>query len=246
MYFDFSDLKEFSFRSDGSTVQCVAGFLKPVHIVMMSILYNYTDCTVEFQNCDDYAQVMRFNDPLEIDTVDGTNHSKAIKLKNQFDNDGQVKKIMNILYENDYLDSDTNDILQIVIAEIFQNFYAHADVEEPPICCVQDWPSSEFLEIAIADNGIGINNALKDYLKDYPINTNPCRMACNLGVSSCLEGKGKLGTGHSGYGLYCTKRFIEENEGVLFLFSGDKCYINKNGAERDEILPYSWSGTVAR
>ncbi|WP_446008560.1 hypothetical protein [Candidatus Electrothrix sp.] len=207
MYFDYSDLVQFRLNKKEKTIQCTSSFLKPVHIVMMSILHNYTDYTVGFQYHADYAEAMRFDDPLEVDTVDGSYHRKAIKLQDQFVDDSQMKKIMDILYDNNYLDYGTNDILQLVIAEIFQNFYAHADVEEPPICCVQDWPSSDFLEISLADNGIGINNALRDYLRDYPDSINPCRMACNLGVSSCLEGKGKLGTNHSGYGLYYTKRF---------------------------------------
>ncbi|XOF32920.1 MAG: hypothetical protein ACL93V_12995 [Candidatus Electrothrix sp. YB6] len=246
MYFDFNELTKFTLGSDGRTVQCVAQFLKPVHIVMMSILHHYTDCSATFLYHADYAKVMRFDDPLEIDTVDGSNHSKAIKLKNKFDNDKQVKKIMTILEGNNYLDNETNSILELVISEVFQNFYAHADTDKPPICCVQDWSTSDFMEISIADNGIGIGNALGAALKNYSDNSNPCRIACDLGVSSCLYGKGKLGTSHSGYGLYYTKRFIEENKGILFLFSGNTCYINKDGVENDRTLPYSWKGTVIR
>jgi hypothetical protein len=246
MYFDYRDLIEFEIDHDKEIVQCVAGYLKPVHLVMMSIIHNYTEYSAFFLNQAGYAEAMRFNAPLEIDTIDGTNHSKAIKLKNQFDNDKQVKKITSILQVNHYLDSETIDVLQLVISEIFQNFYAHADIDQPPICCVQDWSSSDYMEISIADNGIGINNALSSVLENHPPCTNPCRIACDLGVTSCLHGKGKLGTSHSGYGLYYTKRFIEENTGILFLFSGDTCYINKNGTEYDRILPYSWQGTVIR
>jgi len=209
MNFSSKDLNEF--RLDGTNLVCTTKFVKPVHIVMMSAIYNYTNKSATFSNSRslEYANNMRFKNPLEIDTIDGGNHSKAIKLRNQFDDDSQVNKVMNILYSNNYLDDETNDVLKIILAEIFQNFYAHADFKHPPICCVQDWQSSNFMEISIADRGIGINNSLEEVLNEYPVDTNPCRIACDSGVSCSLDKESKIGTKHSGYGLFFTKRFIE-------------------------------------
>lgn len=246
MQFSSRDLKEF--KIDKENLICTTNFVKPVHVVMMSAIHNYTDREANFSNHRslEYANNMRFKNPLEIDTIDGQNHSKAIKLKDIFDHDLQVTKIMNIFNNNNYLDPETNDVLSIILAEIFQNFYAHADFKEPPICCVQDWSTSKFIEIAIADRGIGIDESLKDILNDYPDDTNPCRIACISGVSCSLDKESCIGTKHSGYGLYFTKRFIEENKGGLYLFAKDQCYVNIPKGEFDRKLPYRWNGTVIR
>ncbi len=246
MKFSFDDLTEFNF--DYKKIVCTTGFVKPVHIVMMSAVHNYTQkkASFKYSHPSDYANNMRYLNPLDIDTVDGTNHSKAIKLKNQFDDDKQVEKVINIFKGNDYLDDETNDVLSIILSEIFQNFYAHADYDQPPICCVQDWKTSNHIEISIADKGIGIHESLKKILEEYPEKTNPCRIACISGVSCSLDKESKIGTKHSGFGLYFTKRFIEENRGALYLFSGDNCYINQPSGEFDKKLPYHWIGTVIR
>ncbi len=245
MKFSSEDLEEF--KIDNNLV-CTTDFVKPVHVVMMSAIHNYTNREANFNNerSLEYAVNMRYKNPLEIDTIDGQNHSKAIKLKDSFDNDSQVKKVMNIFYNNHYLDSETNSVLSIILAEIFQNFYAHADAKEPPICCVQDWPTSHFIEIAIADKGIGIDESLKDILAEYPEGTNPCKIACISGISCSLDKESSIGTKHSGYGLYFTKRFIEENKGDLYLFSNNLCYVNIPKGEFDKKLPYKWKGTVVR
>ncbi len=246
MKFSIRDLKEFKFNSDG--LICTTTFVKPVHIVMMSAVHNYTNLSINFSNnsANEYAKSMNFQTPLEINTVDGQHHSKAIKLENQFDNDSQVDKVMKIFRNNNYLDSETNEVLELILAEIFQNFYAHAEFDEPPICCVQDWSTSQYVEIAIADTGIGIDNSLEEVLKEYPNDTNPCRIACDSGISCSLNKESRIGTTHGGFGLFFTKRFIEENGGHLYLLSGEDCYINRPDGEYDETVPYRWNGTIVR
>jgi len=248
MNFSINDLKEFQIDSKTDKLTCTTSFVKPVHIVMMASIENYTDKNTSFTNetALQYAINMNFKNPLEIDTIDGLNHSKAIKLRNQFDDDGQVNKIMDIFHNNDYLDKDTNEIVSIILAEIFQNFYAHANNKQAPICCVQDWPASDYIEIAIADRGIGIKASLKDILKDYPEDINPCKIACVSGISCSLDKESSIGTKHSGYGLYFTKRFIEENKGYLYLASYNDCYEITPNSEFDNKLELGWKGTVVR
>jgi len=248
MNFNINDLKEFEIDSKTNNLVCTTTFVKPIHIVMMASIENYTNRNTSFINEQalQYAINMNFKKPLEIDTVDGLNHSKAIKLRNQFDDDKQVNKIMDIFHNNNYLDKDTNEVVSIILAEIFQNFYAHANHNEAPICCVQDWSRSDYIEIAIADRGIGIRESLKDILKEYPKETNSCKIACINGVSCSLNKESSIGTKHSGYGLYFTKRFIEENKGYLYLASYNDCYELTPLNEIEHKLELGWKGTVIR
>ena len=246
MRFGINDLKEFEITE--SEVVCTTSFVKPIHIVLASNceLYGSKTFRFKYQKPLDYAYNMKYHEPLDIDTLDGRNHSKAIKLRDTFVDDNQVEKVINILRTNGYLDNDTISTFEVILAEIFQNFYAHAEFDKPPICCVQDWPSCDYLEISIADKGIGMANSLAEVLEGYPEGTNPCQIACDNGVSSKLNQAGVLGTYHSGYGLYYTKRFIEENEGGLYLFSNDKCFEVTPGHESNYTLPYRWQGTAIR
>lgn len=248
MKFSIDDLNEFRF-TESNEVICDTTFVKPIHIVLASNaeLYGKRNFRFKYKPPLDYAKNMKYDNPLSIDTIDGLNHSKAIKLRDTFEDDNQVEKVMNILRHNNYLNDETIATFQVVIAEIFQNFYAHAEYDKPPICCVQDWANTKYLEIAIADKGIGLDQSLKDVLKDYPEDINPCQIACESGISSKLHQKGKLGTSHSGYGLFFTKRFIEENNGRLFLMSGNYCYENNCGKEQNHRLKYyNWVGTAIR
>lgn len=240
MIFDCNDFNCLNIYKENKRVIFTTNFIKPVHIVMASIIQNYMKYDVIFENNQTYAENMLYKNPLEIDTIDGKNHTKAIKLKSHFDNDKQVEKVLTIIKENSFLDKNTVETLNTIISEIFQNFYNHADTVTPPICCVQNWPSSQFLEIAIADNGIGIPKSLKNILKNYPEETNPCELACQNGITS------KLGQNHSGYGLYFTKRFIEENKGKFFLYSDKYCYKINDDNPLIKNANLVWPGTVIR
>jgi hypothetical protein len=49
---------------------CTTSFVKPIHIVMMASVENYTDRNTSFTNATalQYAINMNFKNPLEIDT----------------------------------------------------------------------------------------------------------------------------------------------------------------------------------
>lgn len=239
MYLQCNEFQDFTYDEETDTLNFTPSFVRPMHIVMAAALYNYTDRNVEFKKNSDYAEVMKYKNPLEVDTYDGLHHSKAIKLKSSYDNDMQVSKVMQIFKDNGILNDSTIEALNLIIAELFSNFYDHAESEQPPICCVQDWDNG-YAEISIADKGIGIEKSLKEILKDYPSISNPCRLACMNDVSS------KYGKNHSGYGLFFTKRFIEENNGKLFLISGKNCYSINHQTEDDHEFPVGWKGTLIR
>ena len=104
---------------------------------MLSSVREYSDFEISFsrQDIHRYAINMNYHAPLEIDTDDGLHHSKAIKLRDHFDNDEQVRNIVDVIRSNKSFSDETLGALSVIISELFQNFYAHAKIDEPPICC---------------------------------------------------------------------------------------------------------------
>jgi anti-sigma regulatory factor (Ser/Thr protein kinase) len=220
----------------------IKGFVKPVHIVIASTAYNYFNWKIKFENSkfQQYAENMAYKNPLSIDNSDGKSHSKAIKLKEKNKNVEQVSTILRIIKDTSALSEITLSTFEVILAEIFDNFYDHAQVNFPPICCVQEWKNSNYIEIAICDVGIGIENSLSKVLKEFP-NENPCKVACLPEVSSKKE------KGHGGFGLYYTKEFMIENKGIFQLISGKFCYTINKGIEKTyKNKKYSWKGTIIR
>jgi len=221
----------------------IRGFVKPIHIVISSILYHYYNWDIIFSNEEFriYAENMSYKNPIEIDTIDGTYHSKAIKLKEHGSNTKQIEKAMTIIKNVSNFTDFTLSSIETILTEIFDNFYDHAETNKPPICCIQSWETSDFLEIAIADTGIGIPNSLKHILlTEYP-NENPCKVACLPEVSSKKE------QNHGGFGLFYTKEFIKENLGKMHLISENFCYIIDDSKEIELKNPsYKWKGTIIR
>ena len=238
MFFSCNELNHF--KEYDNFVKCNTKYLKPLHIVMASAYHNYLNKKVifEYKEAEDYALNMWYDNPVEIDSIGGKYHTKAIKLnKEHIENDSQAYKIIDILKKNNYLNEETIETFAIILAEIFQNFYAHANVKQPPICCVQDWKSNDFMEIAVIDTGIGIGKSLEGIISK---DKNPCKEACKSGITS------KKGKNHSGYGLFFTKRFFEENKGKFYLISDKFCYIIDNDSEEERELDVKWNGTIIR
>jgi anti-sigma regulatory factor (Ser/Thr protein kinase) len=233
-----NEFNQINIDLDARTVEFRANFVRPLHVVMASSLHCYTDMNLTFKHHHDYFCNMSYHSPISVDTEDGLHHSKAIQLRSSDDNGEQVRKVTKIIEDNAYLDNGTIDALNVIVAELFSNFYDHAESDQPPICCVQSWDNG-FVEIAIADRGIGIAKSLKEIMIDYP-KQNPCRIACQNEISS------KYGQNHSGYGLFYTKRFIEENKGRLFLLSGKNCYSIEPSGEKDMTFNVGWKGTIIR
>lgn len=220
----------------------INGYIKPVHIVIASIMYNYANWDVNFdEEFEQYAEIMNYKNPFEIDTIDGAYHSKAIKLREHGLNLSQIQKIIQIIKNVSNFNDSSLSSIETILTEIFDNFYDHAEANYPPICCVQEWRTSDFLEISIADTGIGIPHSLYHILFTQFPNENPCKVACLPEISSKKE------QNHGGFGLYYTKEFIKENNGKMHLISGKFCYIIDGEKEEElENHSYQWNGTIIR
>jgi len=139
-----------------------------------------------------------------------------------------------------YQDDEQNEF-GIIISELLDNSYRHAGLRsEHALACVQTWKNGNTGQLCIADTGIGIRKTLSqnsDYLEMLQ-QQNACELATKLGYS------GKLGKGHSGYGLAVTRGVIENNQGCLIILSGNEyTQIDENGCISGQVSS-EWNGTL--
>ncbi|MBR7792330.1 sensor histidine kinase [Undibacterium sp. FT147W] len=139
-------------------------------------------------------------------------------------------------------DDVTLNAVDTMLRELIGNCFAHAASEDGlyGLICGQVWASGKKAQIALVDSGIGIRGSLRqnEELFDTLIKSNACELATQYGVTS------KPGKGHSGYGLAIARKLLEQNNGVLYVRSGDETFIlsGRNATSLKNQIP--WNGTM--
>jgi len=224
-------------------------FLKPFHLVTLALaIKKHAIGEVNLpENIQNYATRMHLWEGAGLDALYAIQEQdcsaslipvRAIRDIKDID---EVSKAFEVIANNHYEDGESNDF-GTVISELLDNCYRHAQKSEGlfGLACVQAWQRGNKGQLCIADTGIGIRNALSlntDYSGRLK-RENACEMAVEYGVS------GKLGKGHSGYGLALTKGVIELNRGNMLLISGNECFQSKAGVSSAFALKSSWNGTL--
>lgn len=104
---------------------------------------------------------------------------------------------------------------------------------------VQNYPHKPFVEICVADDGIGILGSYEESGESVDADEEALRMALN-GVSTKSDGVDR------GYGIRTTTEMVCDGlEGEILFASGDTA-VHKRGDESAEAfqLPTEWPGTV--
>lgn len=138
--------------------------------------------------------------------------------------------------------AQTIDAVQTMLRELIGNCYAHSDVSDGVhgAICAQVWAGGRKAQIAIADSGIGIRGSLQqnEQLFDKLNSSNSCEFATQYGVTS------KPGKGHSGYGLAIARKLLEQNNGVLYVRSGDEAFHLSFNQSKNTSTATDWNGTL--
>jgi anti-sigma regulatory factor (Ser/Thr protein kinase) len=146
------------------------------------------------------------------------------------------------LFKSVNCDDTTIDAIHTMLRELLGNCYAHSDVRDGVygVICAQIWAGGKKAQIAIADTGIGIRGSLTQNpdLLDIITTSNCCELATEYGVTS------KPGKGHSGYGLAVARKLIEQNNGALFVRSGEEAFCLRSGRVQSFKAKYHWDGTL--
>ena len=224
-------------------------FIKPFHLVTLALAIkkygidniNLTDDIKSYATRMHLWEAAGLEPPYFIHEYDCSDSLIPVRaIENMKDIDA-VSKAFEVIADHHYREGEQNDF-GTVISELLDNCYRHAQKSEGlfGLACVQAWQGGNKGQLCIADTGVGIRNALaanEDY-SERLLNDNACEMASELGVS------GKLGKGHSGYGLALAKGVIELNNGYMLLISGNEGFQSRAGVSEAFHLESSWSGTL--
>ena len=145
----------------------------------------------------------------------------------------------NILLNQLNLQGQLISVIKYLISEAFDNIIEHAESCNGWIM-VQNYSQKGYLDVCIADNGLGIFGA---YKKAGTAGIDSYAVA----IERAINGQStKQITETRGYGIDTSRRMLVEGlSGKYFLFSGNSFYIYTN--ETEQILNlrrYGWNGTM--
>jgi len=128
------------------------------------------------------------------------------------------------------------------LAELLNNCFDHSESADGHfgLVCAQAWPRGRMAQVAIVDSGAGIRRTLSANasLRRRLASENACELATQYAIS------GKLGNGHSGYGLTLARDILRGNSGRLIVLSGFEAFYSGPNQVLSQRLMHAWPGTV--
>ncbi|MBN7286822.1 hypothetical protein GU253_15205 [Vibrio cholerae] len=141
------------------------------------------------------------------------------------------------------------DALTFSIREIMRNVYEHSESKSIEYCA-QYWPTYHKVEIAIADNGIGLRKSLKSnpYI-EVENDSDAIQQALMPAISSKNYKGAKVDTNNpwhnSGFGLYMSSRICRLGGSFLVCSGNHGIRLDESGKEHVD-LKHACSGTVVK
>lgn len=134
---------------------------------------------------------------------------------------------------------DIVSTLDWTIYEIIDNMFNHSESKIDGFVTAQYYPTKNEIDLSFIDCGIGIANRLRQNQQYCEITTpQALELAIQKGVTVNQ-------ITNAGAGLYYTKRVIEENEGNIWIHSGD-AQLRATGYSTEIDKSHYWSGTIIR
>jgi len=171
-------------------------------------------------------------------------------LTNRLNKDAVVQDISSILSDNTSLIGDIKP-LTTILSEICENALTHSGFASPGYVCatVTENEQKRRIEIAICDSGMGfresyLNGTNEEVKARIERGASPIEIALEGLNSSKPIATPSSVVSYFGFGLYITRRLVEENRGQLFILSqGDGMNLN-NRARNNIDLQKRYPGTL--
>jgi len=171
-------------------------------------------------------------------------------LTNRLNKDSVVQDITSILSDNTALIDDIKP-LTTILSEICENALTHSGFASPGYVCatVTENDQKRRIEIAICDSGMGFRGS---YLSgtNEEVKARIARGASPIEIAiDGLNSSKPIATPSSvvsyfGFGLYITRRLVEENRGQLFILSHSDGMMLNNRARTNIDVQVEFPGTL--
>ena len=112
--------------------------------------------------------------------------------------------------------------IKYVVSELVRNVFEHSKSNDGAIVTAQYYKKSNTIRIGVADNGIGIGNAIK---KSYNIesDTDAIKLALTPGITGTTTKTGGTEL-NAGAGLFFIKSIAKVNRDYFLIYSGNAMY----------------------
>lgn len=139
---------------------------------------------------------------------------------------------------NYYGNNDMSTMILQLFSEIFQNFISHAEKDDLSVIVVHG--NKKKIELACADNGIGIVNSLRKNSKYSSLKTD--KLFCKV-LERGVTSKDFEGSNHLGYGLFYVNEVVSRLNGQMSIYTDNMMLQNQHG--KLSIIQISrWEGTL--
>lgn len=226
-------------------------YVRPIGLIMAVALMKYSKHSEIAQNyylresasesVRSYLERMDFYNQFHIEknTINRRDRSRSLCEISEIKEESYsiTQKLKKIIEAQVKINPELSEVVTYSIGEIIDNIEAHSFSPINGYICAQTY--SDNLEIAIADCGIGIKSSL-----------NSCPAYANIESheEAIILATGKKVTSkssrHAGEGLFFTRRFLDANNGKLFILSGDARVEFKSGFNPLVNRVNYWQGTI--
>lgn len=162
-------------------------------------------------------------------------HNRFVEISNfDINNDSEyADRVINMLRAHADIDNTVMQGIAFCIGEILGNIYFHSESSNGGWVVAQVYKNKK-IRIMVCDTGAGIHSSLTK----NPIYASYNEAQC---VQNCIVNGVTNGNG-MGFGLFAMSRFVQENNGVLLLHSGNSALEITGNRTNFLNLPF-WQGT---
>jgi len=223
-------------------------FLTPVSVVYNQLVDEGCDISIDYPN--DY-QVKSYLNMIDFPegTPDPPDHYKntlplcSMNTNRDADAVDIVSEKMGKLIKNQFLSStDVDQVmwLKYPFSETIDNVDTHSKCDHGALL-IQNYPSKNFFDFCIADDGISIPGNFEQHDIGFPSDDEANRMAMEDGYSTRQTDDGRRG-----FGLRTTVEMVCDGlKGEVLLSSrGSTLSRDKNNKIKRKIKKQSWDGTI--